>query len=237
MIRGLFLAVVMAASLVSCGGGGGDDGGGSIGTVTPIFNMTGQWSGSYQLPSGTVTLVGTITAAANSYNGTFTTSNGATLTVSGQVSGATATLAISSTMQPACNGNFSGAASLSQPGGVDRLTFSFSGSDCNGAVAGIPGTINRVAGAPLVAPLAAIAYEVIDDAENGASVTPFGVAEISFARGTEHEECSISLVNLAGGAAAGTIDPKSLIVTSRTEKAIVLIDAGDPTKKWIIVGL
>ncbi len=158
-------AIVFSACLVSCGGDGGGGGSNSIGNAAPLFSLTGGWSGSYQLPSGTVSIVGTLTNNGNQWSGSFTASNGATLVISGQVSGTAASFSIISNFSGTCQGNFTGTGTLSQPQTIDRLTFSFSGSDCNGAVAGIPGSVTRTGGA--LGPAEPIAAYLIERGDDG----------------------------------------------------------------------
>lgn len=136
------LSVVVTAAMAGCGGGGGGDGSG--GTLPPTgFDMSGRWLGEYTHPiEGVRTLELNVTQSGANFAGTWLSSSGAFGPISGSVSGSSVTF--TATYQVSiCNGFFLGEGTLSSPGGLDRLDFTFRGSDCGDPVDDWPGYVER----------------------------------------------------------------------------------------------
>jgi hypothetical protein len=140
--RSLFSGVGLVAVLVglaACGGGGG----GVVNLPPTGFDMSGTWVGEYTHPiEGVRTLQLTVTQSGTNFSGTWLSSSGGFGPVTGSVAGSAVTF--TATYQIAiCTGYFLGTGTLTAPGGVDRLDFTFQGSDCGSPVNNWPGFLER----------------------------------------------------------------------------------------------
>jgi hypothetical protein len=124
--------VAMAFSLAGCGG----DGTPSTPTVPPSVDATGTWRGTY-----TSSIFGSKTATLSlvqnnaSLTGNYSNSVGGLGSVSGSVSGNTATFSITVTT-PGCSGSFSGTGTINTSVNPATMAFTYNGAASSAACGG-----------------------------------------------------------------------------------------------------
>ncbi len=121
------LALAWCSTLMIVTACGGDSSG------PAVINLSGTFSGTISavgFPAGTATF--TLTQSGTSVTGSWVTSLGSAGTGSGNLSGTTLSITLNQTNP--CAGTFTGTATVQNAG--NRLSGSFSGSDCNGSGSG-----------------------------------------------------------------------------------------------------
>ena len=133
-MKRLFYALLLLTTLVSCGGGGGGD---STPPPPVSVNATGTWHGSYNSTvSGAQTMTLNIQQNGDALTGTYSSSTGATGSISGSVSGSTASGIITVTT-PGCAGNFDGTGIIDTQTNPNTMSFQYNGSStCGGNESG-----------------------------------------------------------------------------------------------------
>jgi len=134
-MKRLFYALLLLTTLAACGGGGGGD---SAPPPPPSVNATGTWFGSYNSSVfGAQNMTVNIQQNGAVLTGTYSLSTGGLGSVSGTVSGDTASFTIPVTT-PGCSGSFSGTLIIATPqSGPATMSFSYSGSStCDGQESG-----------------------------------------------------------------------------------------------------
>ena len=122
----LLLAAITLPIFLGCSDSSGP------GTINPTGTFTGAASGISGGVPATGTLTFTLAQSGLSITGTWTNSFGASGTGTATLSGTTLTFSL--TQNNPCAGTFSGSATVQNNG--NRLSGSYSGSDCAGAGSG-----------------------------------------------------------------------------------------------------
>ncbi len=128
----VFLLVFSLGFIFSCGGGGY-----SAHSPSPSVNATGTWHGSYNSTVfGTQTMTLNIQQNGAALTGTYSSSTGATGTISGTVSDNTASFTITVTTS-GCSGNFDGTGIIDTQANPNTMSFQYNGSStCGGNESG-----------------------------------------------------------------------------------------------------
>ena len=129
---------LVLTSIVGCVGCGNSGGGGNAVITRPPANLTDTWNATMTVTGGVQAPVGTqfpatltIAQTVSSFTGTFVTAGGLSGTLSGTVLGQMFSFTIN--QGAPCLGTFTGSGVANSA--VTQLTGSYSGSDCNGALA------------------------------------------------------------------------------------------------------
>lgn len=130
-MKRLFYAFLLLATLAACGGGD------SATPPSASVNATGTWHGSYNSTVfGAQTMTLNIQQNGSALTGTYSSSTGATGTISGSVSGNTASVTITVTT-PGCGGHFDGTGIIDTQTNPDTMSFQYNGSStCGGNESG-----------------------------------------------------------------------------------------------------
>ena len=131
-MKKLVCALFLLTLLISCGDGGGGD------SSTPAsVNATGTWFGSYNSTVfGAQTMALVLLRDGDGLTGTYYSSTGATGSISGSVSGNTASLKITLTT-PGCGGNFDATGIIDIQPEPNTMSFQYNGSStCGGNESG-----------------------------------------------------------------------------------------------------
>lgn len=134
VILGLLIAGIIG--LAGCGGGGGS----GTPAAPPSVDATGTWSGPYNSSVfGARTMTVNLQQSGASLTGTYSSTTGGLGSISGSVSGNTASLTITVTT-PGCSGSFNGTGIVTVPQvGAPTMSFSYNGASnaaCGGQESG-----------------------------------------------------------------------------------------------------
>lgn len=140
-MKRLFYAFLLLSTLAACGGGGGGD---SATSPPASVNATGTWHGSYNSTVfGAQIMTLNIQQNGAALTGTYSSSTGATGSISGSVSGNTANVTITVTT-PGCGGNFDGTGIIDTQTNPETMSFQYNGSStCGGNESGTGNLIKQ----------------------------------------------------------------------------------------------